>query len=432
MRMLLTTVRMFVLMVFLIGCGEALPQIQAQTVDHYSLAMKAWQASNYPAFLENIRHAHKAAPFNVGILRLLSIAWALNHKPSESVRVLQQVARLGASINLEEKEYVLLKGHPAWRGLRAAFQKNDVQTSNSQPGFTLAQPDLIPEGIAYDEQTRTFYIGSIYQRKIVCIQPDGTVTDFTASRQDGLMNVLGLKVDAPRRHLWVCVASGPRDGTREGSSAIFKYDLTNRRLLKKYEVGNQPPHLFNDIVIAGSGDAYFTDSLSGAVWKISSSTDSLEVFLPGATFSYPNGIALSEDDRLLLIADECGLHRIQTDSRRRLLVKHPGTMTLAGIDGLVWHQGKLIAVQNGFRPERIIQITLNHRADRVRRLRVLESRHASFDIPTTGVVAPDGFYYIANSQLRKLDEKEVLAPLSELHETMILKLPLSKKGKSER
>lgn len=98
--------------------------------------------------------------------------------------------------------------------------------------------------------------------------------------------------------------------------------------------------------------------------------------------------------------------------------------SLIGIDGLYWHEGDLIGVQNGFKPNRIIRIKLNRTLDHVAELTVLESNHPQYEIPTTGVVARGSFYYIANSQLRKLNEREEIAPPEKLKEPIILALPL--------
>src|SRR5262245_28904920 len=77
-----------------------------------------------------------------------------------------------------------------------------------QPGntpsiaFVLQDRELIPEGIAYDPSSRTFFVGSTYERKIVAVDADGRARDFTSEKQDGLWGLVGMKVDAPRRLLW--------------------------------------------------------------------------------------------------------------------------------------------------------------------------------------------------------------------------------------
>ncbi len=50
--------------------------------------------------------------------------------------------------------------------------------------------------------------------------------------------------------------------------------------------------------------------------------------------------------------------------------------------------------------------------------------HPLFDQPTTGAIAADGFYYIANSQFTRFSAEFRLAPYEELSNVFVLKLPL--------
>src|SRR5215211_7738657 len=72
----------------------------------------------------------------------------------------------------------------------------------SRVAFRIPEPDLIPEGIAYDPVAQVFYVGSTYKRKIVSVDGRGVVRDFTGEGQDGLWGLLGMRVDAKRRLLW--------------------------------------------------------------------------------------------------------------------------------------------------------------------------------------------------------------------------------------
>ena len=74
----------------------------------------------------------------------------------------------------------------------------------------------------------------------------------------------------------------------------------------------------------------------------------------------------------------------------------PGT-TLLGIDGLSFHNGALIGIQNGIRPYRVVRLPLDATASRIKAVEVLESNHPLFDEPTTGVVIGDRYFFIANS-----------------------------------
>lgn len=396
--------------------------------DPYAAAMRAYREKDYAAYLENMRRVSEAVPHNVELRELLARAYALNNRPAEAIATLQAIAKLGAAATLDHEDLALLKGNPALTTLQAAFAKNKAPINNSRTAFTLAERDLIPEGIAYDEKEDAFYVGSIFKHKIVRVTRGGKAEDFTASGQDGLMNVLGMKVDAARRLLWVCVSSGPRAKEREGAAAVFKYDLRSRRLVKKYERHSaEQKHLFNDIVISRAGDVFLTDSLNGGVWMIGHDADALEPFTNAGTFIYPNGIALTGDKRYLFVADARGIHRLDLKNQRTEPLKHADTISLAGFDGLYWHEGGLLGVQNGFNPERIVRVTLNQTLDRTENLTVLEANNPLFEIPTTGALARGGFYYIANSQLRALNEQEEIPAPDKLKAAVVLRLPLPKR-----
>lgn len=121
--------------------------------------------------------------------------------------------------------------------ISAAFAQD-----KSRIAFKVGEPNLIPEGIAYDERKKTFHVGSTYLRKIISIDEKGAVKNFISEAQDGMRGVLGLRVDAKRRVLWAVssdaglampLKNNPRDCI--GCSKVFKYDLDTGRLVKKYK-----------------------------------------------------------------------------------------------------------------------------------------------------------------------------------------------------
>src|SRR5262245_31517259 len=70
--------------------------------------------------------------------------------------------------------------------------------------FTLDEEGLIPEGITYDPQGRSFYVGSIAKRKIMRINAGGKVSDFVESNRDQLGEVLGMTINPRTKTLWAC------------------------------------------------------------------------------------------------------------------------------------------------------------------------------------------------------------------------------------
>ena len=105
-------------------------------------------------------------------------------------------------------------------------------------------------------------------------------------------------------------------------------------------------------------------------------------------------------------------------------MKHPGDVTLVGIDGLYFHDGRLLAVQNGVEPVRIVEIRLNEALDAVESLRELEARSPALEVPTTGSPSGNSFFLLANAQLGALDENNRLRPDAKLAPVVILEIPL--------
>ncbi|MEJ7618302.1 MAG: hypothetical protein WKF30_15355 [Pyrinomonadaceae bacterium] len=279
---------------------------------------------------------------------------------------------------------------------------------HSAVAFKIAEPDLIPEGIAFDPVTKVFYVGSTYKRKIVSIDRSGVVRDFTDEAQDGLWGVLGLKVDARRRALWAVSSQAgggmPGKGLGKdclGCAAVFKYDLESGRLIKKYFLINQPRvHFLNDLTLNSRGDVFISDTISGDVYLIRRERDELELFSNLGPQSFPNGLALSRNERYLFVAVDKGLRVIDLRNKKDFQLPLPGGVS-PGIDGLYFDRQSLIAIQP-FEKEKIVRYHLSKTFDAVTEVDVLESDHKLMNQPTTGVVIGRDFYYIANSQLQLL------------------------------
>lgn len=185
--------------------------------------------------------------------------------------------------------------------------------NSSTTAFTVSEKDLIPEGITYDPVGQAFYLSSLYKSKIIKIDNKGNRTDFTKEQQDGLWPVLGMKVDPKNRSLWVCSCAGSGNcknfnPDEKGWSGVFKYNIDTGLFQKRYTL-HEPgkPHLFNDLVVLDNEDVYVTDSADAAVYKITAKNDKPELFVKSGLFTYPNGIALSDDRKSLFVASGAGI-----------------------------------------------------------------------------------------------------------------------------
>lgn len=291
----------------------------------------------------------------------------------------------------------------------------------------LLDKELIPENIAYDPQTRAFFVGSMYKAKIIRIAPDGKVTDFVPSRRDGLLSVVGMKVDVKRRELWANAGNfndrpplQTPDPESRGKGAVFVFDLDTGKTKGKYAAPGGKVW-FNDLVVTPNGDVYATSG--DQIWRHRRGSETIEPYLrqPDAFF---NGIAITPDGKTLFAAShETGVMRIDLSTKAVSPLEMPAVGSLAGIDGLYVHGNSLIAIQNGTDPMRVVRAWLDPAMKRVTRIEVLEQGHPLWDIPLTGTIVGNDLYYVARSQLRAFDGDKIW-PAEKLKDTVILKLPL--------
>jgi hypothetical protein len=119
-----------------------------------------------------------------------------------------------------------------------------------------------------------------------------------------------------------------------------------------------------------------------------------------------------------------GLYRLGRESGELTPVLAAPGVHLLGIDGLVRDGQTLVAVQNGLAPGRVARFRLSTGGERVTASEVLAARHPDFRAPTTGVIVGREFWFIANSQIDRLDKKGGLPPLATLAGPIVLRVPL--------
>ena len=79
-------------------------------------------------------------------------------------------------------------------------------------------------------------------------------------------------------------------------------------------------------------------------------------------------------------------------------IARPTGLCLATIDGLYFYRGALIAIQKAFMTPRVARFSLSRDLRTIERAEVLERRNPLFEGVTTGVIAGDEFFYMANIQ----------------------------------
>ncbi len=311
---------------------------------------------------------------------------------------------------------------PGFRKIRETLAQDEPRTPDAPVAFRLGDPKLIPEGIAYDTKRDRFFIGSVAQKKIVNANRKGEVKDFSKP-EDNLDCVLGLFVDAAHEQLYAVSTNGFLDeAQKQRRNAVVRYDLKNGLLVNRYDAPDA--NQLNDLTVAADGTIYATDSANGTLFRKKPVEKTLTPVgargaLPGA-----NGIALGADGSLY-VATSTGIATIDLTTGAPTRLPQPDAVVTGGCDGLYWHNGDLVGIQNVTNPGRVIRIALGDQGTRISGVTVLQSHHhPEFTEPTTGVIAGNALYVIANSYVGHFQPNGSVKDPEQLKQTAIVAVPL--------
>ena len=299
-------------------------------------------------------------------------------------------------------EFGGLKGDKEFDALVERAHRDFPAVSQAHTALVTEEKDLIPEGLAYDERQKVFYLSSLYRRKIVKISPESRVSDFVPSDRYGLLPVLGIRLDPNDGSVW---ANSMEE--EAGRTELLHFDAAGK-LLGRFSPGGTGKHGFNDLVVRKNGEVIVTDSLSNQVFRFDRHAQAFTALAIHRPLFYPNGIALADDDRLVFVADDNGVVRVDLENGSNSDVAPGPHNTLGGIDGLYWHNGSLVAVQNGIGSPRVAAFRLSKDGSRVTQTTVLEYRSAFTVLPTTGAIRGNDFYFIVNTELDNLNGNHIL------------------------
>ena len=191
----------------------------------------------------------------------------------------------------------------------------------STRAFVLPERDLLPESMAFDPKTGSFFVGSMHRRKIVHRDRDGRVRDW-AGPERGLWSILGIKIDASRGELWAnsCnmgdeLPMTPADPATVGRGALLRLRLTDGSLVRRYEPSAAArPICFNDLALSPAGDVYLTAG-PGGLWRLPRGSDTLEPLIRDTTL-WLNGIATGSGGALYAADDSMGPLLVEPASGR--------------------------------------------------------------------------------------------------------------------
>ena len=374
------------------------------------------------AALRRQAHEEREAGDHAGYLReALKVRTLLNNYPSAILSAAREYMEAGENekaldtltefADLEQiddgmldgsnKTFAPLAGSPRYKAVLKKFAQNKTPELRSEIAFSLSDPGLVAEDIAYDPLFKSFLITSVLKKKIVRVSQKGAATDFASS--PGGWPMLAIKVDGLRELVWATevalegFTAAPKADW--GKSAVLCFDLKSGKLLHRVEgpAGTAP----GDMVLDGKGDPIVSDGKKGGVYRLRNGKLQL---VNGTDFISPQTPAMALDARHAFVPDYLrgiGVLDLETGGVRWL--GSEGT-ALNGADGLYLHRGSLFLTQNGTAPERVVRLQLDASMTRVVSKEIIERATPTLGDPTHGVFVGDDFYYIANSGWSELDD----------------------------
>jgi sugar lactone lactonase YvrE len=369
----------------------------AAAQEHLRAASEAYREGDLEGLTAALETAAELNPFSLYTRYNLACGYARTGRDAEALDILQGLVAARVDFGMaDDEDLESLRDNPEFTRLVGLLEQRVQPVLASTHRFASDEPGLIPEGIAIDAATNRLFVGSMRTGDIYVINADDDSSIFAAVRHEGKLSAIGLEVDSARGILW---AIGSAFDTVEGFDAdapmrtgLFGFDLETGELVHKM-IGDESFTGFNDVTVAPSGDIFLSGGEVAVVRDGSDTIVHLETSIP---IYGSNGITLDADGSHLIVSSyPVGIAVIDLQTGQANWLQAPVDTTLYGVDGLYWHEGDLVAVQNGVNPWRLIRMELDEGLTTVTSARLIE--FANDDIgPTTGAIDGDVIHFVGH------------------------------------
>ncbi len=394
----------------LLGVFGAASSLRAQTATEHADAIAAL-SKRYTEQPQSHYLAYLIARFN-----------AQDGLDDEALRWLALLHKRGWELGVNPRDFPGLQERDDFRAIKLKLQRQQQRRERGQRALLINVSGLVPEGLAYDAKRDRFLIGALNAPRIHAVDRQGRVTPLWSV--DEPVVVLGMTVSADGGSLFAAV--NPTARQREAGTAkpfVVRIALDDGRELTRLPA---PEAVFlNDLCLMRDGRVFVSDSDQSRIFRAAAQETALSLWQEPGHAIAANGLACDDEHDTIFVAVYNGVSRIDARSGQAQLLQGPAGSAIGGNDGLYLHDDQLIGVQNGFGAGRVLRMRLSDDGREITRVETLESAILDLNEPTTGAIAPDGFVYIANSQIWKWDDKaEALREGVKLAPILLREVPL--------
>ncbi|UPT70375.1 MAG: hypothetical protein M0D53_14970 [Flavobacterium sp. JAD_PAG50586_2] len=370
----------------------------------YNASTKAYENKDYEVFLKLTQKLDSMRPFHPTYTYNLASAYALNGKTAMALSTLRKLVLMNNTTPFEtDDDFKALQGTEGFNAILALKKDQNKLVASSKQVVTLSEKDLHPEGLIYLPKTKTWLASSIRKGKIVSFDiKTGQSSDWL--KEDKMLAVLAMKADA--KFLWVTTSAFQETAhfvkEDEGKAEVLKVDIKTRKIIKRFSVDGN--HVFGDLVVGKNGIVYVSDSGKPMVYKIQNDLISEFASFEKDGFNL-QGLAFNKEQSKLFVADYLkGIAVIDMQSMSKTWLSFPEGASAKGIDGLVFYDNTLVAIQNGVKPIRIMQFRLNEQQHQFSGFKVLDNNRPEFNEPALATVVGGMLYFFANSPWNAYDK----------------------------
>lgn len=424
--------RLLITAMLLCACASAVASTQEQTHNWFEQARTAAEASDPEAVLAPVNKILAQRPGEPRALYLLAQARARQGEQQAALGLLRRLAVMGLILDpAEDPAFDSLRGTAELAGISARFRDNGAPRGRAVHGFKHNDRRFLPHGIAYDFNSRQFFIGSVHRRQIISAgRGREDSADFVSPGAFGLHAAMGMQAESSRRLLWVASSAVPEmqgyDSDLAGHSALFAFDLDSGRIKKRLPAPeDQQAHQYVDVAVAGRGRLFVADSAAGQIYEINRINGDATALLEPGRVSRPLGLELNEDETQLYFADyDSGLYALTLESGELRRITTAESVNLYGIVDLSRDGDQFIAVQTGHPPQRILRFSPDPDSGRVEQVEVLLANDERLQWPSSGIVVSGSYYLIANAHHELHGERQHSPRDAELTWPLVLRIPL--------
>lgn len=294
-------------------------------------------------------------------------------------------------------------------GLRGLFHDNIKSYANLAEHIVDVPAEYrIVEGIAYDKATDRLFIGTVVDGRLAYLDKGAWHEIPLGFPRSGLF---GMAIDPRHRLLWISTGMVEETAVRDQPlSGLIAVDLDKLTVVERIKEAGDPG-VPGDVTVGRDGTVFMSDSKSGAVEILRPGEEALRVLVPPGRFKSPQGMALSQDQRLLYVADySTGLWIVRLSDGKVTPIQVAVPMMLDGIDGLVKmpDQDALMAVQNGTSPRRVMKLYLSPDGHRVTSLGVADMVPPGAGDPSLMTINQWRYWFVGDGQWERYGPGGVL------------------------